>query len=176
MTSSDNDILALLRQPGPLTIDCASRLRLPAVWLAQAIVRADPVALTGASPELRWTLHLLGLAPRLGVEPNVALQPRSLPFQITLHADGGIQIQADRAIAGNKLLSETAAHSWVRPLELVSLSVDFAAVDMVNSVLVAWLLQLAQAARPAGVSVRNTRTAIATQFKQLRLDQMMTIA
>ncbi len=176
MTSPADDIAARLRKPGPLTIDCTSQSRLPSAWLALAIVRSDPVTLTGASPELRWTLHLLGLAPRLGVEPNVLLQPRALPFQITLHADGGVQVQADRAIAGNKLLPDAAAHGWVRPLELVSLNVDFAAVDMVNSVLVAWLLQLAQAARPAGVSVRNTRTAIATQFKQLRLDQMMTIA
>lgn len=176
MTATPEDPSALLEKAGPVTLPCGRWPRLSTAVLARAARRVDPVLLQEPSAELRWALLLLGLAPRFGVEGLALVPPRSVPFQLALGDDGAITVAVDRGIASAKVLPDAAMHSWVRPLLPPQLVVEFAAVENVNSVLVAWLLQLCQAAKPAPMTVSHTRSVIATQFRQLRLDQMMTIA
>jgi hypothetical protein len=175
VTTDPSDLIRLLDTPGAVSIDCGAQPRLPAAFLARAAKRAGGVALTGVGADACWALQVLGLGERFGVASGVRTTGRELPFQVSLEADGALSISCDRAIAQNKLLGDQVAHSWVRGLLAPSCTVDFAAVDQVNSVLVAWLLQLAQSARPGTMAVRHARQQVLTQFKQLRLDQMMTL-
>ena len=175
MTPTPDAFLDQLAGPGPVTLDCSSHPRLSTALILAASKRSQAVRLVQASPETRWALSLLGLSGMFSVTSDESLQSRDLPFQVGMDASGIIVVSVDRAAANNKRLYDSAAHSWGRGLSAASVIVDFAAVDMVNSVLVAWLLQLAQATRPASMLVRNARSLIVTQFKQLRLDQMMTI-
>ena len=175
MTPTPADLLKLLLDPSVRALDCAGHPRLPTPVLISATKRPLPVSLLNTGPDLTWALTLLGLSGAVGVTTRDTLQARDLPFQVGLEADGTVLVSVDRAVANNKLLYENASHSWGRGLLATQVVVDFAAVDFVNSVLVAWLLQLAQATKPAAMTVRNARSSIVTQFKQLRLDQMMTI-
>jgi len=175
VTSTPADLLKLLAEPGVRSLDCAGHPRLATEVLIAATKRPQPVALINTGLDLNWALTLLGLTGAVGVTTRETLHARDLPFQVGLEADGTVLVSVDRAVANNKLLYESASHSWGRGLLATQVVVDFAAVDFVNSVLVAWLLQLAQATKPAAMTVRSARSSIVTQFKQLRLDQMMTI-
>jgi hypothetical protein len=175
VSSDPQDLSRQLDAPGAVSIPCAAHPRLPAAFIAAAVKRAAPVSLAEVAPEARWALHVLGHGERLGVSSPIRTGPRELPFQVSLEADGAVIVSCDRAIAQNKLLGDQVAHSWARGLLAPRMVVDFAAVDQVNSVLVAWLLQLAQSAKPATMAVRHARPPVLIQFKQLRLDQMMTL-
>ncbi len=177
MTTNDptSALLATLSGNAPVTVDCSAYPRLPVAFIDAAVKRPIAVALTNVQVDACWALHLLGLGERLRVDSPMQTKPRDIPFQLGM--DGtGLLVSPDRTISQNKLLSDQVCHSWARGLLAETLTVDFAAVDQVNSMLVAWLLQLAQSARPAGMVVRNARAQILTQFKQLRLDQMMKLA
>jgi hypothetical protein len=176
VTTSPADLHKLLAEPGAQSLDCAGCPRLPTDFIIKAVKRPAPLSLINTGQDLNWALTLLGLTGTFAVTPRDTLQARDLPFQVGLEADATVLVSVDRAVANNKLLYESASHSWGRGLLATQVVVDFAAVDFVNSVLVAWLLQLAQATKPAAMTVRNARSSIVTQFKQLRLDQMMTIA
>ncbi len=121
-------------------------------------------------------MQLLGLAGRFADRGALQLPLLAMPFQVAILDDFAVVVRIDPLVSSSKILPDAGAHSWMRGLATQQLIVDFVAVDLVNSVLVAWLLQLAQSAKPAAILVRNTRSSIATQFRQLRLDQMMTIS
>jgi hypothetical protein len=175
LTHTPDDLLQQLAEPGPVALDCSRYPRLSTAFILAASKRPQGVRLLNASSESRWALSLLGLSGMFSIVADETIQARDLPFQVGMDATATIVVAVDRAAAINKRLYDPAAHSWGRGLATATIIVDFAAVDMVNSVLVAWLLQLAQASRPAAMLVRHARSLIATQFKQLRLDQMMTI-
>jgi anti-anti-sigma regulatory factor len=160
-------------EAGSGTIDCAQHPRLPTQF-AIAAARADR-RLANVAPEARWALHVLALGERVGVESPARTRASELPFQVSLDADDGLVVRPFRDIAQSKLLPDQVSHSWARGLLAPRVIVDLSDVDQVNSVLVAWLLQLAQSAKPAAMAVRNARAQIVTQLKQLRLDLMMTI-
>ena len=54
-----------------------------------------------------------------------------------------------------------------------TLSVDLAAIDNLNSLLVAWLIQLSHAAAPLRIALSNLSAQAATQLRQLRLNHLM---
>lgn len=174
MTDTD-DLTTRLDDPGTTTIDCSAYPRLPATFVLQASRRRQPPTLTNVSADAAQILDLLGLAQRFGITAPRTISARDLPFQLSIEADATLVVAADRGIAQHRMLDEPLSHGWARGLIAPKLVVDMAAVEQVNSVLVAWLLQLAQAAKPAATTVLRARPQIVTQFKQLRLDQMMTL-
>jgi hypothetical protein len=174
-TDASTHLIKQLDATGAVSIACGAVPRLPTDFLARAAKRPSAVTLAEVAADARWALHVLGLGERFGVASPVGTSSSQLPFQVSLGADGALVVSPDRAVAQNKLLGDQIAHTWARGLLAPGYVIDFVAVDQVNSVLVAWLLQLAQSAKPATMAVRNARPAVLTQFKQLRLDQMMAL-
>jgi hypothetical protein len=175
VTESESTLSAQLAS-GATRIDCASCARIPASFLAEAARRSGTATplLANVHGDARAALHVLGLSQRFKVDSPTHPPIPDLPFKVGLEG-AGVIIVVDRAIAQNKLLDDPISHAWVRGLAADFITLDFGIVDHVNSMLVAWLLQLAQSAKPARVRLRNTKPQVQTQVKQLRLDQMMDI-
>ena len=53
--------------------------------------------------------------------------------------------------------------------------IDCHRIEHVNSVLIAWMLQIVQSSKPMQVQVRRTKPQVGTQLRQLRLDHLMKI-
>ncbi|MBA3709258.1 MAG: hypothetical protein H0W83_10620 [Planctomycetes bacterium] len=170
------DLIRQLAQGGRVRIDCATLSKLPTAFLREAlrVPSSTQVTLVNVAPDVCSALEALALCTRFQVEKPAQSIIQDLPFTIGLD-DNGVLITVDRTIAQSKLLDDQGSHRWLRGLTADKVTLDFGAVDQVNSMLVAWLLQLAQSSKPARVVLRRTKAQVQTQLKQLRLDQMMDI-
>ncbi len=169
-------MLAKQLAAGATRIDCTAHDRLPVSFLAEASGRSPSaqVTLVNVHGDARAALQVLGLSQRFHVELPTHPPIPALPFTIGIQG-AGLVLVIERMISQNRLLDDPVSHSWMRGLLADSVILDFSIVEHVNSMLVAWLLQLAQSAKPARLRLRSTKPQVQTQMKQLRLDQMMDI-
>jgi len=90
-------------------------------------------------------------------------------------SDDEIHLAVHPGIGLNPRLSTPISHSWIGRIAAKRVLVDLGELSHVNSVLVAWLLQLAQAAKPAELVLINVNRQVTIQFKQLRLNHVLQV-
>ncbi len=144
----------------PLVIDLKGE-RLPAAMLGTPIGFAFVHASTATTAALA----------RLGL---IASSER-MPFTVVTDANGVITITVERLAGRSETLENDASHLWLTGLIITGVAVDCAAIEHINSHIVAWLLQIAHAAKPVALHLINVGAQPLTQLRQLRLDHLFVI-
>jgi anti-anti-sigma regulatory factor len=141
-----------------------------------ALMQSEDVRFADLRPAVRNAVLVAGLAARLSLVPDAAEQRDLDLMPFVLHTDG-VQVVADVNGSAERRLAfgQPFYHQWAGGIDAASLVVDCHRVEHVNSVLIAWMLQVAQSAKPTRLKIRRAKAQVVTQLKQLRLDHLMTI-
>ncbi len=148
--------------------------RLPAACfttLAQAEVR-----FAGLKPQVRRALLVFSLGNLLALDPSPEERREhdAMPFSVRASAtEVLIEVSAVNDRRGS--FGQPGYHQWAAGVEATAVVIDCGRLDQVNSVLIAWMLQIVQSARPVPVKVLRAKPQVATQLRQLRLDHLMQI-
>lgn len=149
--------------------------RLPAEGLA-ALQRSEGVRFSGLRPSVRMAALVAGLATRLDLKPaeDERRELEHIPF--TLHVAGReVVLEVCASSERRHNIGQPFYHQWAAGVMADAVVVDCHRVEHVNSVLIAWMLQIVQSAKPVPVQVRRARAQVGTQLRQLRLDHLMKI-
>lgn len=173
-------LAGLLKPQSTVVVDCDSVARLPVGVLAAAQEAAAAsngfLRLQGLSTTARLALLVVDPDRRLAVDDPARLpHVGERPFQVTITVDGNVAVRLLKGIGQHVHLSESASYDWIRGLDANVVEVDLSQIEHLNSLLVAWLLQLNAGAGPGRCKlVRVGRQAVA-QLSQLRLNHLLTI-
>ena len=160
---------------GGAEIECGATTRLPARALAALATLGGSCRLLNASPEARLALAVLGY-DRFLAENQRGQAPAAAGTAFVARADGtAIAIEIDRKAGDDGRLAHAQSHRWMAGVAAERVLVDFAKVEHVNSSIVAWLLLLVQAARPARFELRKVHRQVQAQLTQLRLNHLLTV-
>lgn len=167
------------RTGASLVLPCEGAFRIPTSFLAAEQSAPVPTGwrLVGGDDRLALTLSLLGLGESFGVAaPDIH---RSFladpPFRLRLSPDGGLVLQPVVGAAGNPRLEASIAHAWVSAIEPPAVTIELVNITHLNSILIAWMLQVAQGVRPAPVCIAKASAGVSAQLRQLRLDHLMAL-
>jgi anti-anti-sigma regulatory factor len=175
-------LAGLLTPQSTVVVMCEGVARLPVGILAAAQEAAAAsngfLRLEGLSASARLALQVVDPERRLAVD-DPARQPQAVgerPFQVTITTDGSVLVRLLKGIGQHAHLSESSSYDWIRGLDANVVEVDLSQIEHLNSLLVAWLLQLNQGSGAGRCKlVRVGRQAVA-QLTQLRLNHLLTIA
>ena len=133
------------------------------------------VALRVRTFEGRLALSVLGL-DRLLVEDQRVAAPAAVGTAFVARIEGGtVWIDIDRKAGDDGRLSHAQSHRWMSGIAADAVMIDFGKLEHVNSSIVAWLLLLVQAARPARFELRHVHRQVQAQLTQLRLNHLLTV-
>ena len=94
---------------------------------------------------------------------------------LVAYTDKEVTITIQRNAGLNQNMATPLSYAWLGHVTTPKVGVDLTEVLHINSVLVAWLLQLGQAAKPATFELRNVNRQVAIQLNQLRLNHLLAI-
>jgi hypothetical protein len=154
-------------------IDAAGCARFPTVLIAAAQASGARPVIVGLSEPVLGALRVVGAGALLGLEPITASR---LPFAAQIRADGRVSIVVAATAATVPVTSTPVAHDWAAHLAMPAVDVDLSQLVTMNSVVIAWLLQLGHSAHPAAVRLNGANRQVVAQLRQLRLDQVLTLA
>jgi hypothetical protein len=161
-----------------LHVDCAAAARLPAAFIGAALAAGAGGAvlcLDGLAPAALKAVEAIDRAGVLAVGAPGRAAALAVPplFSVDIRGD---QLEL-RVLAPARGAASAAmlAHDWLRGVSCSRLDIDLGAIEHLDSLLVAWLLQLSQAAAPAKVLLLHVSAQAATQLRQLRLNHLMAI-
>ncbi len=156
-----------------IVIACDAVTRLDAGFIAAlGPAEQERVRIEASTDDQRTLLRLSGLNRLLiAVAGNMA---QDLSCQVTCH-EHEILVRVQASALRNERLALPATYSWIRSLSVDALVIDLEQLPHINSVLVAWILQLAQAAKPATVSLRHVNRQVNIQLTQLRLHHLLSL-
>ncbi len=149
--------------------------RLPAEGIA-ALQRCEGVRFSALRPSVRAAALIAGLGARLDLKPSEE-ESRDLehvPF--TLHVAGReVVLEVCASSERRHNIGQPFYHQWASGVLADAMVIDCHRIEHVNSVLIAWMLQIVQSSKPMPVQVRRSRAQVGTQLRQLRLDHLMKI-
>jgi anti-anti-sigma regulatory factor len=128
--------------------------------------------LEASEDELRLLIRLVGQERLLNAIPNSMSMDLSCQVQSN---DEEIVISVQATALQNGRLVLPGSYSWMRRLVTQRIVVDLGQLPHINSVLVAWILQIGQAAKPATLTLVNVSRQVNIQLTQLRLHHLMTV-
>jgi hypothetical protein len=142
-----------------------------------ALHQAEGVCFDGLRPALRAAALVTGFGPRLGLTPTAEERRdmEQLPFVVHV-VDRDVVIEVCASVERRHGIGQPFYHQWAAGISAAAVVIDCHRVEHVNSVLIAWMLQVVQSAKPVPVQVRRARIQVMTQLRQLRLDHLMSIA
>lgn len=182
LTASDcrQRLTALLSPRATVVLSCGEVPRLPVRVLAMTLDIAAATGgflrLEGLTSTTRLALQMVDPERRLATDETTRTAlVGERPYHVRLSEDGTVQVVLHKGIGQHPHMNEAASHEWVRGLDATAVVVDLGQIEHLNSLLVAWLLQLNQG---AGVGrcrlVQVGRQAVA-QLTQLRLNHLLAI-
>jgi len=133
--------------------------------------RAGSLRLHASDGALRSLIALAGLHRLLPPDPPA---PPELSC-MAVFGDDELRLTVQHGIGLNPRLSTPSGHDWMARLQAKRIIIDLGEISHVNSVIVAWLLQLAQAAKPADLVLVDVSRQVAIQFNQLRLNHVLQV-
>ncbi len=167
--------------PVELRLDLADGGRVPVAVLGALPVadrelaqRGGRVRVIGTSSAMRSALRLANIDGLIGGAEEHTSLPSDVPCMLGF-GDGSIEVCVSGQTLQSTRLASPASLGWIQAISATSVLVDLGELPVVNSVLVAWLLQLGQYARPASMEVSNVNRQVAIQFNQLRLHHLLTM-
>jgi len=122
-------------------------------------------------PAVRALIALAGLQRLM---PAAGGSPLELSCA-AVFGDDELRLTVQHGLGLNPRLATLSSHDWMSRLAVSRATVDMAELTHVNSIIVAWLLQLAQAAKPAELVLVNVNRQVAIQFNQLRLNHVLQV-
>ena len=164
-----------------VVVPCAEDARLPVTVLFAAL---ETTAMTsgflrfeGLSANARLALQAVDPDRRLAVGDAARTigQMGDRPYQVRLAADGSVTLLLLKGIGQHHHMNETAAYEWIRGLEASAVVVDMSQIEHLNSLLVAWLLQINQGAGVGRCRLVQVGRQAVTQLSQLRLNHLLVI-
>lgn len=164
----------LLGAAGAGPVDATAVVKLPiAVLSAWRSVKMPP--LQGFRPHVRQAVLACGIGANVGIQPTPeeARELEGLPFTVSFSSHE-ILVQVQPTQQGQRFGSPFL-HQWIAGVHADAVVIDCSRLNHVNSVLIAWMLQMVQSAKPTAVRIRHAKTQVVTQLKQLRLDHLMLI-
>lgn len=161
----------------PAVLACGDGVRLPTTFLAAEDVAAGQWRLVGLPERGALALALLGLDRACGVAAPDGQRAflGDPPFRLSLAGDGTITIVLAGGQPVSPRIEQEAAHLWIQALAPAAVVIDLARVPHLTSVVIAWMLQITQGAKPAPVRVVHANPMIVAQLRQLRLNYLMAL-
>ena len=167
-SAADNRLILDLDAAGRIDAGLIASLAL----VEQELVRrGGTLRLHATDPNVRALIALAGL---LRLLPAAGGPPLDL-LCATTFGDDQISVTVQHDIGLNPRLSNPASHGWIGCVAMLRATIDLGELSHVNSVIVAWLLQLAQAAKPAELVLINVNCQVVIQFNQLRLNHVLKV-
>lgn len=163
-----------------IDIDCQNG-RLPAglfAGLKQAALdlkmRGGGIRLLNASPTVQAALGVFQVGNAVTVIGHQATGTAQLPGTLSYAGSGHIAIVIDKQ-ANQDNMNIIPNQQWMQGIACVLVSIDLHEINHVSSIMIAWLLQLANAAKPAATELRGITRQVDIQLSQLRIGQLMSI-
>lgn len=160
-----------------LTIDLRDATRVDGGFLAclgpveqDVLRRGGSLRIDAPDLELRQLVRLANLE-RLLIDPSGVCD---LSCQVA-YGDQEVAIAIQRTAGQNPRMTTPLSYAWLGRVATARVTVDLSEVQHINSVLVAWLLQLGQAAKPAAFELHHVSRQVAIQLNQLRLNHLLTV-
>lgn len=150
--------------------------RLPAEGIA-ALQRSEGVRFSALRASVRSASLIAGLGARLDLQPSDEERKdlEHVPFNV--HVSGReVVLEVCSSSERRHNIGLPFYHQWSAGVMADAMVIDCHRVEHVNSMLIAWMLQIVQSSKPVGVQVRRARAQVGTQLRQLRLDHLMKIA
>ena len=122
--------------------------RLPVVVIYAAleatIATSGFLRFEGLSAQARLALQVVDPDRRfaIGDAARSLGQVGDRPYQVSLSADGTVTLLLLKGIGQHHHMNESAAYEWLRGLDATAVVVDMSQIEHLNSLLVAWLLQI----------------------------------
>ena len=173
-------LLALMSPRASVLVSCHDVARLPVGVLASALEATAAsggfLRFEGLTPQTRLALQVIDPERRLAVDEAQRLpQVGERPFHARITIAGNVAIHLGKGIGQHPHMNETASHEWIRGLEATLVEVDLGNIEHLNSLLVAWLLQLNQGAGSGRCRLIQVGRQAVAQLTQLRLNHLLTI-
>lgn len=171
----------LLSPQATVAIVCNGVQRLPISMLALAleVAASSPglLRLEGLSAFTLKALQVIDPQRRLVVDdPTRVVQVGDRPYQVSVHADGRIQLLLQKGIGQHAHMTESASYEWIRGVDATAVILDLSQIEHLNSLLVAWLLQLNQGAGAGRCRLVQVGRQAVAQLSQLRLNHLLVVA
>jgi anti-anti-sigma regulatory factor len=165
-----------------VVVTCRAEDRLPTNFLATVLAVATAtqgfLRFDGLSTLAQTALGILDPDRRIAVSGSTIRSASSVgdrPFQVSIAADGQLSILLIKGVGQHLHMNETISHEWIRGLEVSAVNIDLSQVDHLNSLLVAWLLQINQGAGKDRCRLINVGRQAVAQLTQLRLNHLLNI-
>ena len=173
-------LVGLLTPQSTVVVVCEGVARLPVsiVALAQEVAATSTgvLRLEGLSTATRLALQIVDPERRLAVDDPTRLpQVGERPFQVGIASDGSVKVRLHKGIGQHAHLNESSSYDWIRGLDASVVEVDLALIEHLNSLLVAWLLQINQGAGAGRCKLMRVGRQAVAQLTQLRLNHLLTI-
>jgi anti-anti-sigma regulatory factor len=91
-------------------------------------------------------------------------------------AQDALQLELPSQAERQSTFGQPFLHTWVGGVAAREIVIDCGRLEHVNSVLIAWMLQIVQSSKPTPVRIVRAKPQVSTQLKQLRLDHLMAIS
>jgi anti-anti-sigma regulatory factor len=171
---------SLLSPRATVVVACQDVPRLPVGVLAVALeltaATGGFLRLEGLTPTTRLALQMIDPERRLAMDDaQRATQVGERPYQVRLGADGKVTLLLGKGIGQHPHMNEAASYEWIRGLEASAVEVDLSNIEHLNSLLVAWLLQLNQGAGAGRCRLVQVGRQAVAQLTQLRLNHLLSI-
>lgn len=144
------------------------------VLLTLAAAYRGQIRVRGAGAAVSRALALADVSAALVVDGGRPIAG-DRPFVITFPSSGSICLRLGREAGSHRLLADAISHDWLRGLLADRLRIDLGELTHINSLLIAWLIQVSQAIAPGRVELANVHVQAATQLGQLRLTHLLPI-
>ncbi len=170
----------LLSPSTTVVVACNDIARLPVTVVAVAL---ETTATTGGflrfeglTAATRLALQVVDPDRRLAISDAArASHVGDRPFQVRLAVDGSVHILLLKGIGQHHHMNEAASYEWVRGLDATALVVDMSNLEHLNSLLVAWLLQINQGVGAGRCRLVQVGRQAEAQLSQLRLNHLLAI-
>jgi hypothetical protein len=174
-------LTSLLTPQGTVAISCHEVPRLPVGMLAVALNVAATTSgflrLEGLSAYALKALQVIDPDRRLAVDDVTRVaHVGERPYQVSLTPDGRLQLLLNKGLGQHAHMTEASSYEWIRGLDATTVIIDFTHVEHLNSLLVAWLLQLNQGAGPGRCRLVQVGRQAVAQLRQLRLNHLLVVA
>ena len=164
-----------------VAISCKEVPRLPVAALVIAMQLASETGgflrLEGVSANALQALQVIDPGRLLAVEDvtRVAAVGES-PFRVRAEVNGSLHLLLSKGVGQHPHMAEAASYEWIRGVEATAVVIDLSQLEHLNSLLVAWLLQLNQGAGPGRCHLVNVGRQAVAQLSQLRLNHLLSIS
>jgi len=111
----------------------------------------------------------------IAIAPGILTQAARMPLRAKLDANG-LSLTLHAGAAYDPALDAEAAYQWLEALEFAAIDIDAAAVPLLTSRLIAWLMAVHASVVPTRLRLHGLQARPLSQARALTLDRWMDLA